>query len=417
MTPTDQPLSGSHNTHSRLAPSASKRWTTCTASVDYIRRNADLIPADTGSVYSREGTEAHDHAAAVLLRQTHIEDIPKSFRPHVAMYVDHCRSLVGPDTEVLVESSVPLFYQPGDTGTVDFAVVSEDLVAVRDLKYGAGVQVDAVENTQLAIYALSLIRDLQADGLYSFRPDTLVSMGIVQPRYRGDEPIKVWELPLVELERFAAEQILAPAEDIKAGSVEFAPSEDACQWCPCKGFCQARAVSLSGPLGDNGLDDLAFLPDLTKKDLSLPTPERIAAVSGPLAEETMVALWNRRKEITRWLDDIEEWLTDRAKRGTPAAGTKLVQGRPGNRKWADETAAERWLRKLPAAERFVRTLISPTVAEEKLDDLLGSNPRLRARFDALVARADGRPVLAPESDKRPAIGGDLAALDMEGGIR
>lgn len=414
MTPDTQleAVSGSHNPHSRLAPSASERWTTCTASVPYAAANAHRIPEDKGSVYADEGTKAHDYAASVLLGAMGIDDVPESFRPHVKLYVDHCRSLERPDAETIVERSVPLFYRTTDSGTVDFAAVGDGKVVVRDLKYGQGVEVEAEGNTQLAIYALSLVYSVE--GLYSLPPSTTVSIGIVQPRYRGSEPIKVWELTLAELEEFCS-GIVTAVSSIDSGFTRFAPSEKACRWCKCKSFCEARFAHALEPFGDSiedGLAALDSLPDLTKAELKQPVEERLDHIVDPTQ---MVAIWRKRKAITRMLDDIEEHLANLAHAGTPAPGTKLVQGRPGNRKWADEEAAEKVLRgRLPADKRFVKVLISPTVAAEMLDLELANCTRFRNRFNAVVSRADGRPVLADESDKRPAISGDLELLpDME----
>jgi hypothetical protein len=151
--------SGSHNGHARLAPSASERWMHCTASVE-----ACAGIKDSGSEYATEGTQAHDYAEAVLSGKLPIEKVPEDFRPHVKFYTDHCQKLIQPGMVAYVESKVPLFYSPEDTGTVDFAVASEDVVRIRDLKYGAGVLVDAQDNPQLAIYAISLIRDLRERG-------------------------------------------------------------------------------------------------------------------------------------------------------------------------------------------------------------------------------------------------------------
>ena len=160
---------------------------------------------DKGSVYADEGTQAHDWAEKVLSGRILIDEVPEDFRPHVAFYVNHCESLLKPGFTRYVESKVPLFYSPQDNGTMDFAAVSDDVVRVRDYKHGAGVLVDAVDNPQLAIYALSLIRDLHGSMLYEFHPATLVDIGIVQPRHHADNPIRLWVISLADLEKFCEE--------------------------------------------------------------------------------------------------------------------------------------------------------------------------------------------------------------------
>ncbi len=419
--------SGSHNVHARLAPSASERWTSCTASVEACGETRS-----ESSVYSDEGTEAHDWAEKVLSGKTQIDEVPEDFRPHIKFYVDHCQKLSQPGFDVYVESKVPLFYSPEDSGTMDFAVVSDDTVRVRDYKHGAGVLVEAQDNPQLAIYALSLIRDLQESGMYAFGPATLVDIGIVQPRHHADVPIRLWAISLADLEVFckdieyAAVQIREGSRRINAWreanpnmtidlnevapALKFAPSTEACRWCPIKGRCEPRAKWLTESVEtpeQSGIDFLASLPDLSKEDKKA---EPIVRVQKPgiLDDETLVALYAKSKGIRQWLDDVEAHLEEQALRGAPVPGTKLVLGREGNRAWADEDAADKLIKqKLKVVERYTSKLISPTQAEEKLD-LASQSTKFQNLFNKLVSRSAAKPSLALESDKRPAI---TAAID------
>jgi hypothetical protein len=240
-------------------------------------------------------------------------------------------------------------------------------------------------------------------------------VGIVQPRYRGDEPIKVWETRVDELTEFC-KPIKDAALGIQNGDEgNFEPSEDACRWCRAKAICEARRQWIAAPLLSelpdliDAEESLISIPDLTSKEKKLPVEERLdlrlAGASTRCTEDTdrLVKLWNNRKAITAWLDDIEEYLTSLAHQGHPVAGTKLVQGRQGNRAWADEEAADKLLRgKLKQDERYNFKLISPAQAAEVLN-LENQSKKFQNLFDKLVSRSDGRPVLAPESDKREAI--------------
>ena len=125
-----------------------------------------------------------------------------------------------------------------------------------------------------------------------------------------------------------------------------------------------------------------------------------------------MALWSNRKNITAILADVEAYLESLAEQGRPAPGTKLVMGREGNRKWADEEAAENFLArtaKLKQDERFKFVLISPTQAEEILSDKL--TDRQQKRLKELITRNPGTPSLAPADDKRPAIAAPCDAFD------
>jgi hypothetical protein len=83
-------------------------------------------------------------------------------------------------------------------------------------------------------------------------------------------------------------------------------------------------------------------------------------------------------------------------------GWKLVEGRKGNRAWADEGAAEEMLKKsfrLRDDDMYTKKLISPTAAEK----LLADTPKRLARAMGLTTRAEGKPSVAPATDKRPAM--------------
>jgi hypothetical protein len=423
-TATEAPKSGSHNTHARLAPSDAKRWTNCTASLAYQEANADRIPPDTGSIYADEGTKAHDYAAEVLDGLTGIDDIPEDFRPHIGFYVDHCLALGGKGVEVFVESKVPLFYDPDSTGTADFAAISEGRIEIRDLKYGAGVLVEAEANEQLAIYALSFVENLISEGLHDFGDETTVCIGIVQPRHHGEDPVRLWELPLHELREFCR-PIEYRAIQIREGrGLEFRPSDGACRWCACKAFCEARikwmTEALESAPGGDPLDLLSCLPDLPsgrskegkamKDDPEAKLESRTPGLAG-VPDADLVAIWNNRKNIAAWLDDIEELFQKRVvENGEHIEGLKVVMGREGNREWADESAADTFLApKIKADERYTKKLISPTQAEKLLAEEL-KKTRTRNRFLELVHRSPAKRVLAPEDDKREAVGATIDAL-------
>lgn len=420
-----QGKSGSHNAHARLAPSDSKRWSTCTASINFEAENAPRVPKDTGSVYAQEGTLAHDYAEAVLTGKIRMEQVPNGERSHdkdfpdadfytpVKTYVDYCQSITPEGVVPFVEAETPLFYDTDSTGTCDFVVVaSEDLVEVVDYKHGAGVYVEVEDNPQLAIYAMSTIADLESGGLYDFEPDTTVKITVAQPRYRGSEPIRTWELTLKDLRDFCRDLEYAAVQIQENRGLKFAPSEDACRWCACKAFCAARADALTEGLEPDGIDHLAALDDLDREEAKKMEPEdRIAARCGQtLTDEQLVSLFQKASQITSFLKDVTEHLTDRANAGQPVEGTKLVMGREGNRAWADEEEADKVIgRRLKADERYTKKLITPTQAQKLLKEAFESK-RFERRFDELVTRSPAKPVLAPESDRRQAITAPVDAL-------
>lgn len=182
-------------------------------SVALIEANADRLPADNGSAAATEGTIAHSHAAAALLMGYDASSIPDQIMAvHVKKYVDYVESHLDGTKELHVEEKSPLWYSPTENGTVDAWVLNDDCLHVFDLKYGQGVTVDAEGNTQLAIYAESLIQKIGSIGM-GFK----IRLHIVQPRCREGEPIKTWDLTRRELQDFcdkiedATRQIAAAA--------------------------------------------------------------------------------------------------------------------------------------------------------------------------------------------------------------
>ena len=390
--------SGSHSTHSRLAPSAAKRWTTCTASPSYLEANAHKIPEEQTSAYAEEGTLAHDLASDILTKKITLEDIPDpEMKQAVGAYVRLAESLKQEGDTIFIEEKVPLFYAPEDSGTVDFALVNNDRVYVLDLKYGAGIMVDAKENPQLAIYALSLIQELEM--VYDFHDGTLVTMTIFQPRTIEGMPTKIWAISLKDLKAWVG-FITTSSVYIKNHTEErplvvFAPSADACQWCSAKGFCKARSDHQAGTFSKEGIDAV-------KDFLDLEDPPAIPT-DGTLTDNQIALVVTAGGDLIKWVNSVQADALERIQGGVAIEGLKLIAGRPGNRAWVSEEEAEKLLKpKLGAAEVFTKKLISISQAEKKLKGEKLST-RFQNRLKELATRGEGKPKLAPASDPSPDI--------------
>lgn len=460
-------MSGSANTHARKSPSDSKRWMNCTASLAYeemfslatrktrltsdqqVRLNDLLVrfdteygdalssgyKADETSEYADEGTRAHDWAELILLGKATIGEVPeaKDMRKAVASYIEECHRLEGEGSEMgmFVEEKVPLFYDLDSTGTMDFGVVSKERVRLRDYKHGAGMYVEAKENSQIAIYALSFMRFLEDEGYYKFEPDTIVEIGIWQPRHRQWDPAHLWIVTYHDLQAFGRE-IEKKAAIADSDKGVFAPADDVCQWCKLKAFCGARRHMLLADMPTNdGEDNVDFLMDLPsfaergsegKFEKELPTAlERLDHYTmsyPPLTDAQMVRIFQNKKGIEKFVADIAKYLTQRAKDGDPVEGTKLVVGQMGNRAWASDAAAEEFLMMADVSDEdmFKKTLISVTDAEKLLGDKVESKKKknplrdesLIAAFKEVVTRSPGQPVLALASDSR-----DSATVNLD----
>jgi hypothetical protein len=389
--------------HSDLSPSGASCWTVCTAQPSYVRANKDKIPANDDTEYSKEGTAAHDWASKILLGLADLSEVPDDMRPHVAAYVALAERLKDKGDAVLVETKVPLFYRPEDRGTVDYALVSEKRLYILDLKYGAGVMVDAKNNKQLAIYARSLIVELESSGLHEFPADMLVTIAIFQPRAHTGDTTKLWALTVGDLVKFTDEigTIAAHVQGNEAEPerypVKFAPSDETCQFCKAKRICTKRKEWLAEPIPFDVCD--TFTKEGLTETLADNAPEC-------LETEQIVALVKNRKAIQKWLDDVAEGAQARLEAGQEIPGLKLVQGKEGNRAWSDEEAADTLVSKfIPAGERYApKQLLSVAQMEKLLKPHEAEfSTRFKNRLAELITRPAGKPTLVLEDDPRPSI--------------
>jgi len=378
-----------------LNPSSADRWTTCTASPQFIYDNWDKVPADTDTIYNREGTTAHEVGAAFLQdREPNEKDsyccpvpINAEMRWHGWNYMEYVRGLRTPECKgILVEQKLPLWYMPERNAIVDAAVINVDSLHVIDFKYGAGIIVSTERNLQACIYAKSIVKALSLE----LSPDFPVFLHIYQPRGRAaeDSPSHTWETTYGEIETLAS-GIQGAADYIQHGSlfpdrdIVFKPSEKACQWCPAKGFCTARHGELT--------KDLEMLSTVEDKPLILPKTEAITLPQ-------LAAIVKHGDAIVKWINDAKAYALTHMKAGGSIPGFKLVTSRGGNRYWRDPVKAGKMLIKetlLREDEVFEKKLIGPAAVEK----MLGKN-KMPVSVSNLIDKPPGQPVIAPEDDKR-----------------
>lgn len=360
--------------HSRFAPSAAHRWMRCPGSITLSER---LAAEDRTSIHAAEGTVAHDIAArcletgvdASLYHGTPVSVdgfdfvVDEDMAAYVQVYVDAIRRRPG---TLLVEQrfdlsdvlGVPAF------GTADAVLLDfeSSTLEVHDLKFGRGVQVDAKDNEQLRLYAAGALSAFEK--VHDWQT---VRMFIHQPRLdHMDED----EMTVQELHQFsyAARYAVTLAEDDEPA---LNPGEKQCRWCPAKAFCLALAAYVAEAVGAGVPDDGEALAEARSKV--------------PLVEE--------------WCAAICKETESRLAAGQSVPGWKLVQGRRGSRAWRDEQEAEALALAQGADEAalYKRSLITPTQAQKALE------PSVWGALEALVVQPDGKPQVAPESDKRPAL--------------
>jgi Protein of unknown function (DUF2800) len=373
------------STHARLSPSSASRWLNCPGSVALC----DGLP-DTSSSYADVGTAAHTLAEMCfaykkdakfyigeIIRFGETEIIvDEDMASAVQVYLDYVRRL--PDTfSVLHEQRLPLTPLTGEEdafGTADTLAFDRDTLMVIDYKNGRGVEVDALDNEQMMMYAAA------ARAEYSILGEFIkFKVIIVQPNC---DNISEFEFTGDDLDIFVERVQQVSSVCLKEQVVQpehLNPSEKSCRFCKAKAICPALAKKVIDATS-SGFDNLDSVGQVD--------------LAESMALTDLVEDWARavRAEVERRL------LT-----GVKVAGWKIVRGRMGARQWSDEAEV---ITKLKDQMRyaddliFSKKLLSATQLEKKIGK---EHPKHWAELQSLIIRKEGSPSVAPESDERPAL--------------
>lgn len=361
--------------HALLSASSAHRWLACPPSAVA----AELYP-NQDTEFTREGTLAHEVAERVAAERLGLlpsgerapwpEGVTAEMLECAAEYADYLMEQIrGPQAYVRLEQRVDFSdWVPDGFGTCDCAVVQGATLDVIDYKYGQGVPVDADHNPQLMLYALGAYKAVE--GIYDIER---VRLHIYQPRINN---ISVWETRLDDLLTWAIGGVAPIAAEAYQGKGEYRAGEH-CRFCPHAGRC---------PELTHMCTEFVQLHNL-RLAVPVTAPHEVAEV---LSMEPVIALWLKRvkdQALTSMLGGVE------------IPGYKVVEGRPGNRKWTDDLQVAELLKGAGyKLEEITETkLLSPAA----MDKALGRK-KAAELLEGMTDRSPGAPTIAPAADKRPA---------------
>ncbi len=368
--------------HAVLSPSSASRWLACTPSA-----RLEMQYPDKAGDYAKEGTLAHEFGELRLKRYAGLidelewakrsselgedalyNDSLKEYADGYADFVWEKYQLARKatfDAVLRIEEQIDLTaYVPEGVGTGDAVILADGTMEIIDLKYGKGIQVSAVENKQMMLYALGALD--MFGFMYAIHT---VRMTIYQPRL---DNISEWEMPVEELLIWGANELAPRAKIAYAGEGSFVPGKH-CQFCRAKAQCRALAEK-NLEAAKHEFDDASLLSD--------------TELSNVLAQADQIKIW---------IAAVEEYALQAALAGKKFSGFKLVEGR-SIRKYADEKKV---------AERLMENGYKETAIYEpaKLKTItamekLVTKKAFTALLGDLIIKPQGKPTLAPVSDKR-----------------
>lgn len=378
--------------HARLSASGAKKWINCPGSIQ-LEENFE----DKPSQFAEEGTNAHALGEAKIRLATKeynrtkyhnairnleitedMEDYAEGYKNYVIERYNSALQKT-PDAILMLEQRLDFSkYVPDGFGTGDAVIIAEGKLEIIDLKYGKGVEVSAVDNPQLRLYALGAYEAF--DMLYGF--DT-VEMTIYQPR-----------LDNISSENISVAELLEWGESVKKAA-QLANDDSVIKCVAGKhcdtGFCKARPVCR------------AYAEERQKMavyDFKLPAMLTVAEIADIIEQSA---------SLEKWAKLVCDYALEQAyKHGVEYPGYKVVEGR-SNRKYSKPDSE---VAKILTDNGYQESdiLVHKLKGITDIEKLLGKKTFAEV-LGSYVVKPPGKPTLVCSEDKRPAINSAMQAQE------
>lgn len=390
--------------HALLSPSSSHRWLICTPSA-----MLETSEPTTYSPYAEEGTEAHALAELKLsymlgqindteyaTKFDHFRLNSKFYNYEFNDYVnDYCQEVMTiikedyKNHEVSVHLEQYVTFEdivPNGGGTSDVVIVGKNFIHIIDLKFGKGVPVSAIGNTQLRLYALGAIKKYIRECTC-----TEVRMTIIQPRLHD---ISTDFVSINELNDWAINYVKPRAELAIAGKGELVPG-DHCKFCKLKGKCKVLA------------DKQLAIAQAEFEDVVI---ENNMLEPVNMSPEVISRILDIAPKFIDWFKDVEAYAMKTAiNDGTKIPGYKIVEGRSTRVIVSPASVIEKLRTAGFSEEDYLKPteLLGITALEKNIGKKL-----FNELCEQYIIKPQGKPTLVPESDRRVAI--DVKAIGLNG---
>jgi len=378
--------------HARMSPSRLHRIISCPASFRFAEAVEKKHPemANRTSSYADHGTYLHEVIRRVLedgvpLGQFDLTIDDTAAIRDALLYYKNLKCAIDVQQEHF-ETFVALqgYHKELNltSGTADVVLQTKTKLIVVDWKFGSGIGVKAESNPQLRAYAAGYAKDWVTLSRYK-----KVEYHIVQPFRDNYDKETISSQAL----RMWLKEILIPKViEAKSNNAEFNPSLETCRFCPGKPYCRHRFKNAN---------EVAQKVFKVRKRMDM------------VSDEELSDLLKQAPVFESYIADTRKHFYLKLTSGIPVKDFKLVEGR-STRKWAkSEDQVVKVLGKyLDFDEMYKSKMVSPAQAEKMSRELRDSE-----EFKQLVEKPRGKPIMVPESDRRPAYNAESVFANLKQG--